>query len=776
MRERCLSRAGVGRGRCWLPVLALLAWSWSPLAAANASLSAAPLLTNAQQVLDLGLERSRAGNIPVRLRGVMTYQAVHRPEWFYLQDDSAAVLIIVSNQPPAMVSGQLIEVDGVAAAGIWAPFVGGRAVRVMGMAPLPAPKRTPPAQLALGADFGHWVEVEATVRDVAVSKNRLLLLCAEKGLLFQVWSAHREELPLPLDLLDARVQLQGVPWVDVGYERRPFGFKLHQPGTNCIRVLTSGRAAIFERPSCAVQSLRQFAGDRNARVKVTGVVTLHSPAGWLCLQDGTGGLFARQLAVLPRDDDPRGRFLERDQPQLQPGDRIELVGAPLDDRPFAPTMDDAEFRLLGHTPPRTPRALSTTELKSGRHDAELVSLKARVVDVERHDTGDFFEQKVWLQSAECTFEALLDTRENKSLAVRQNDFVAVSGVCRVQPGQFQQVRSFSLHLRGPGDLVVTRPPSWWSLRWVAWLLAGGGVVVLTGLIAITLLRRQVARRTVELSDANARLVEQVAGRQRAEEELRAALAAEKDLNQLKSNFVSMVSHEFRTPLGAIQSSAELLQNYFDRLTSERRARLLQAIVASTGDMARIMEDVLLLSQVETARYEFQPRRLSLDELCQRLADETTSATQGRCPIQLRLGPLPELSWCDEGLLRHVFNNLLSNAVKYSLAGAPVEFRAEQVDREVVFTVQDRGLGIPTEDQARLFQAFARGSNVGHTPGTGLGLVIVQRCVTLHGGTVSLDSTPDVGTTVTVRLPLLSENESDTSLLRRWRERVPTTST
>jgi signal transduction histidine kinase len=106
-------------------------------------------------------------------------------------------------------------------------------------------------------------------------------------------------------------------------------------------------------------------------------------------------------------------------------------------------------------------------------------------------------------------------------------------------------------------------------------------------------------------------------------------------------------------------------------------------------------------------------------------------------------------------------------VKYSPAGSPVEFRVEQAGLEAVFTVRDRGLGIPTVDQAKLFQAFTRGSNVGDTPGTGLGLVIVQRCVTLHGGTVTLASTPGAGTTVIVRLPLFIKNESDTALIRRW---------
>jgi signal transduction histidine kinase len=119
------------------------------------------------------------------------------------------------------------------------------------------------------------------------------------------------------------------------------------------------------------------------------------------------------------------------------------------------------------------------------------------------------------------------------------------------------------------------------------------------------------------------------------------------------------------------------------------------------------------------------------------------------------------------LLRHIFNNLLSNAVKYSPAGSTVDLIVQREAQDALFTVRDQGAGIPTEDQARLFQPFERGRNVSGTPGTGLGLVIVQRCVSLHGGTMRLTSAPGQGTTVMVRLPIFLEKDSDTALVRRW---------
>jgi signal transduction histidine kinase len=115
---------------------------------------------------------------------------------------------------------------------------------------------------------------------------------------------------------------------------------------------------------------------------------------------------------------------------------------------------------------------------------------------------------------------------------------------------------------------------------------------------------------------------------------------------------------------------------------------------------------------------------------------------------------------DEGLLRHVFTNLLSNAVKYSPEGSQVHFSIHREGTEAVFEVRDHGIGIPAEDQKRLFQAFHRASNVGGIAGTGLGLVIVKRCVDLHGGTISIESEPRCGTTFIVRLSVFDAGKKN----------------
>jgi PAS domain S-box-containing protein len=245
----------------------------------------------------------------------------------------------------------------------------------------------------------------------------------------------------------------------------------------------------------------------------------------------------------------------------------------------------------------------------------------------------------------------------------------------------------------------------------------------------------------------------ISERKRAEAELLRMLAREKEVNQLKSNFVSMVSHEFRTPLGIIQSSAEILDDYLEQLQPAERKEQLHSIIKNTQRMAAMMEEILVLSRLDAGKMDFKPAALNLTGFCRRVADEVLSATDQRCPIELSLASMAQEAWADERLLSHIFTNLLNNAVKYSEAGRAVQFVVERDGAEAVCMVRDHGIGISAEDQRWLFNSFHRGNNVAGRPGTGLGLVLVKRCIDLHGGKVQIQSTLGAGTTVTVRLPV-----------------------
>jgi len=173
-----------------------------------------------------------------------------------------------------------------------------------------------------------------------------------------------------------------------------------------------------------------------------------------------------------------------------------------------------------------------------------------------------------------------------------------------------------------------------------------------------------------------------------------------------------------------------------------------------------MEEVLLLAKVEAGKVELKPAPIDVPTFCRRLTEEIQVSTGRACPISFSGPSKVGEAFGDESLLRHIFINLLSNAVKYSAPGQEVRFSLEREETTAVFQVCDQGIGIPEGDVEQLFQTFHRGSNVGERPGSGLGLVIVKRCVELHGGEISLESRSGEGTIVTVRLPLFTAHPSD----------------
>jgi PAS domain S-box-containing protein len=260
------------------------------------------------------------------------------------------------------------------------------------------------------------------------------------------------------------------------------------------------------------------------------------------------------------------------------------------------------------------------------------------------------------------------------------------------------------------------------------------------------LEQRVAERTAELETAQI--------------ELHRALATERELNELKSRFVGMVSHEFRTPLGVTMSAIEVIRHYDEKLLPAKRRELCDDIYTATRTMADLMEHVLLLGRVEAGKLTFKQNSINLTEFFNKVITEQSSATDHKCSIELTHSLDSPHAFGDESLLRHIFGNLLSNAVKYSPSGETVSIQIKRQAHTAICSITDHGIGIPEKDQAHLFEAFNRASNVGDIPGTGLGLVIVKRCVEFHDGTISLTSSPGQGTTFTISLPLFKPTPTD----------------
>ena len=212
----------------------------------------------------------------------------------------------------------------------------------------------------------------------------------------------------------------------------------------------------------------------------------------------------------------------------------------------------------------------------------------------------------------------------------------------------------------------------------------------------------------------------------------------------------MASHEFRTPLASILSSAELLEHYSHKWSEDKKLNHLHRIQASVNHMTELLNDVLILGKADAGKLQLNPTQINLLQFCQEFLKEIQLTTQQSETTENKGSTV----YMDEKMLRHILNNLLSNAIKYSPDSDQVIFDLICQSSQAILRIQDFGIGIPPSEEDRLFDSFHRANNVGSIPGTGLGLPIVKRAVDLSGGTITMNSQVGMGTTFTVTLPYL----------------------
>ena len=280
------------------------------------------------------------------------------------------------------------------------------------------------------------------------------------------------------------------------------------------------------------------------------------------------------------------------------------------------------------------------------------------------------------------------------------------------------------------------------------------------------LEQRVEQRTEELASAvnqllniNKKMEFEIQERKTAEEalrknqrELRKAYEKEKELSSLKSRFVSMASHEFRTPLSTILSSADLIEAYTKEEQQKKRERHTKRIKSAVSNLTGILNDFLSLSRLEEGKIESVPVEFGLFEFCTDIVDDLQGLLKSGQHINVQCSDEDETVILDKKMLHNVLNNLLSNAIKYSEAETTVTLQTDVSEKELKLTIKDEGIGIPEEEQQHLFTRFFRAHNVENIQGTGLGLNIVKRYVELMNGTVTFESTLGEGTTFVVRLP------------------------
>jgi signal transduction histidine kinase len=267
----------------------------------------------------------------------------------------------------------------------------------------------------------------------------------------------------------------------------------------------------------------------------------------------------------------------------------------------------------------------------------------------------------------------------------------------------------------------------------------------------TELERKVDERTYILKEALEKL-------EQSQTELHEALDKEKQLNEIKSRFVSMASHEFRTPLSAVLSSAALISKYTKEDDQEKRDKHITRIKDSVKHLNDILEDFLSLGKLDEGRISADPCEFNLKEMIVETLGDIKVVLKPGQKLDFRYEGEEKVN-ADKKLLRNILINLVSNAAKFSEEDLPITISAISNNGKSSITVTDKGIGISDKDQEHLFTMFYRASNVTNIQGTGLGLHIVKRYLDLINGTVNLQSTLGKGTSITITFPTVINSNS-----------------
>lgn len=247
----------------------------------------------------------------------------------------------------------------------------------------------------------------------------------------------------------------------------------------------------------------------------------------------------------------------------------------------------------------------------------------------------------------------------------------------------------------------------------------------------------------------------ISARRSLEKENADQLAREREASDMKSRFISVISHEFRTPMASILGSVDILDGHLDRLSAEKRRELLERVRRSLDRMTDMLDDVLTLNRIDRRGNNVRPMEIALQQFLKSVVDENASFATQSHSVELAAPDADSCFVTDPDMLRHVLANLLSNAFRFSPGGGSVRIQAKLQGGTLHIGVEDRGIGIHPDDLGRVFDPFERGRNVETIKGTGLGLNIVKRMVDALGGTVYVESQLGHGSRFSVELPRLT---------------------
>ena len=413
-------------------------------------------LRTAAAVRSLTVEEAQQHR-PVRLRGVVTFFEENIFSRF-IQDETAGIYLSDSGQPMVhLVPGQLVEVEGTTEPGEYAPTIVPQRIRVVGKAPLPAPKPVTYEQMASGMDDSQFVEITGTVRSVQQLEDASQLYMIELATGSGRLTVYARQLPVAQaeSMVDSDVRARGVCSTKFNHQRQLFAVRLMVPQVEDLVVESPAPEDPFAVTARTIGSLLQFnpLETYGHRIKVSGTVIYFEAGRKIVLQDGNHGVEVQTQR----------------HNSLALGDHVEALGF-VSQGDYTPAMQDAIYRKISDGQPVQPARVTPDEALMGTHDCQLIQVTGTLLDRAVNGT----EKYLVLQQDGFIYHAYLrqgEQGENRDAfaGVENGSRVAITGVCRIDPGEWLagenwRARSFQVQLRSIGDVVVLNSPSWWTLR------------------------------------------------------------------------------------------------------------------------------------------------------------------------------------------------------------------------------------------------------------------------------------------------------------------------
>lgn len=266
------------------------------------------------------------------------------------------------------------------------------------------------------------------------------------------------------------------------------------------------------------------------------------------------------------------------------------------------------------------------------------------------------------------------------------------------------------------------------------------------------LEERIKDRTTELNRSINRLHNEIKIRERVEQDIRQLLEQEKEFSNMKSRFVSIVSHEFRTPLTVINSAAQILDNFYEQLSSEERHEYLSKIQNNVHDMIELMENVLFIGKTDLVKGKINLNNHNILDIINDIIKDITYHIDDKSFLNLTSDLISGNIYTDDKIFRQVFQNILSNAIKFSGENRKIDINITENNNSYTIIIKDNGIGIPQEELSQIFKQFYRASNASEYRGSGLGMTIIKRSLDILSSKLDITSKLNKGTTITIDMP------------------------